>query len=641
MAKSNLKVYLDHHIRRDNLLYKQSLREVDTTEETIERSRHLTVRDLYGEKSKARLLRKPDFQRATWAWTPNDCADLLDSVLQEQVVPSVIMWLSPDSDWYVLDGGHRISVLLAWIKDDWGDRVSSAEYNDPTLERNSKEAAQHVREMLAERKIGSFEEYVIAGQRYTQLREQQRNPESELDSTSLEYAKLTRRWDSVNIGFPILWVKGGYDKAEESFLKINKSGRQLSPWETKLVESRSSSFARTVMSIAQVRNAEHCWPTRDSEVENDEILKQRVALILKKANEIHNLLFIPAYKLPIDDPRQPLMVTPNTRPEMKPAYLAELLTITEGKKGQKAETEALIKRDMSDRVSHIVTNGLRLADDAMDVLSNIYGPSPRSISLMPLVYFYNKQGTHVRSLLYGMIYWLNHGTENRDILNRKLLFSAHRGAFEEILLKNKDIIIKRIARKIGSGPEVTLQTARYFHGLLELLIEHNDDIESVNFKEGHKHLVATLGKGKSAPAADEQEIALDEPERESPSPTFRGTQRIEIQVQNFVEKFNICEICNGRYYPGLFTQVDHKHPRAKGGKTVVSNARETHPFCNNNRESIEAIRDGSQHLVLPAFDLSATRSEQLKFLFFPEDTEVDDGIEDEESSDEETVEEVS
>jgi hypothetical protein len=641
MAKSNLKVYLDHHIRRDNLLYKQSVKDVDTTEETIERFRHLTIRDLYGEKSKARLLRKPDFQRATWAWTPKDCVDLLESVLQEQVVPSVIMWLSPDSEWYVLDGGHRISVLLAWIRDNWGDRVSSAEYNDPTLERNSKEAAQYVREMLAERKIGSFEEYLIAEQRYTQLLEERRSPESQLDSTSIEYAKLVRRWDSVNIGFPILWVKGGYDKAEDSFLKINKSGRQLSPWETKLVENRSSSFARVVMSIAQVRSAEHCWPTRDSEVENDEILKQRVGAILKKVNEIHELLFTPPYKLPVDDPRQPLMVTPSTRPEMKPAYLAELLTITEGKKGQKAETEALIKRDMSDRVSHIVTNGLRLVDDATDVLNNIYGPSPRSLLLMPLVYFYNKQGTHVRSLLYGMIYWLNHGTENRDVFNRKLLFSAHRAKFEEVLLKNKDVIIRRITRKIGSGPEVTLQTARYFNGLLELLIKHNDDIETSDFREDHKRLVATLGKGKLASDVDEQEIAIDEEERESSSPTFRGTQRIEIQVQNFIEKFNICGVCDGRYYPGLFTQVDHIQPRAKGGKTVVSNARETHPFCNNNREAIEAIRAGSQHVEIPAFDLIATRTEQLKFLFFLPEDEIAEEIGEEEVTDGEIAEEES
>lgn len=184
---------------------------------------------------------------------------------------------------------------------------------------------------------------------------------------------------------------------------------------------------------------------------------------------------------------------------------------------------------------------------------------------------------------------------------------------------------------------MTLQTARYFHGLLELVIEHNDDIESANFKEAHKHLIATLRKSK--PAVDEQEITVDEQEIASPSPTFRGTQRIEIQVQNFIERFSICEVCNGRYYPGLFTQVDHIQPRAKGGKTVVSNARETHPFCNNNREAIEAIRNGSQLVELPPFDLSATHPEQLKFLFFPENQEVDDDVDGEEVVDEEIAEE--
>jgi hypothetical protein len=143
MAKPNLKVYLDRHIKRDNLLYRRTSEHV---EDTLEQTKHLTIKDLYGEKSKARLLRKPDFQRATWAWSPEECVELLESVLNEQVVPSVIMWLSPDNFQYVLDGGHRISVLLAWIRNNWGDTLPSEEYKDPNLEHNSKLAAQRVRE---------------------------------------------------------------------------------------------------------------------------------------------------------------------------------------------------------------------------------------------------------------------------------------------------------------------------------------------------------------------------------------------------------------------------------------------------------------------------------------------------------------
>ena len=89
MPRPNLKVYLDHHIKRDNLLYKPQGKPVGSTQE---QPTHLTIRDLWdvrNPRSKARLLRKPDFQRATWAWTPEDCVELLESVLHERVVPSV------------------------------------------------------------------------------------------------------------------------------------------------------------------------------------------------------------------------------------------------------------------------------------------------------------------------------------------------------------------------------------------------------------------------------------------------------------------------------------------------------------------------------------------------------------------------
>lgn len=606
MAKANLKVYLDHHIQRDNLLYKTA-NDKTRAEEPVEQEKYLSIKHLYGEDSLSYLLRKPDFQRATWAWTPRDCVDLLESVLTEQVVPSVIMWLSPNNFQYVLDGGHRISVLLAWIKDDWGDGLPFEAYKDRILERDSKRAGEKVRELLRKASIGPFTEYLAAERRYKELIKQERTPDLEMDSTSLDYANLVRRWSGVRIGFPILWVKGDYKRAEDSFLKINRSGRQLSEWETKLVENRSSSFARAVMSIAQVSDAEHCWPKHDPEVVANGDLQDRINSILKKVVDLNELLFTPVYETPIKDLRQPLLATPYTKPEMKPAYVAEVLTIAEGKKGQKPETEALIKKDKDAWVSLIIKNGLTLVENAEDVLSNIYGPSPRSLALMPLVYFYNGQGVYVRSLLYGMLYWLNHGSETRDVLNRKLLFTIYRKAFEDVLLDSKEDIIRRIARRIGSGPEVTYPTARYYHGLLELVIHHEGKISTEEFKKEHEDLVEHLGKEKNHESDEEKESA---------SRFYRGRMREAVHVRDLLRMFIHCEICGGRYYPGLFTEVDHKRMRSKGGKTTLSNARNTHPFCNNNREAIEALLGGAKTIDLPPFDNPEVlpKAEQLSFL---------------------------
>ena len=356
------------------------------------------------------------------------------------------------------------------------------------------------------------------------------------------------------------------------------------------------------MSIAQPHNAEHCWPVHDDDVKSDLDSQQKATTILERVRGLHGMLFTPDYETPIKRAEQPLLATPYTKPEMKPAYLAELLTIIEGKKGQKPETEALIKRDKHGSARDIINGGLKLVNNATDVIGNIYGGSPRSLMLMPLIYFYNEQGVYVRSLLYGMLYWLNHGSENRDILDRKRLFSAHRGTFETVLLDHKNTIINRIARRIGSGSEVTYPTARYFDGLLRIIVEHKGAIESLAFESAHDNLIETLG----VPAKTEVAVEVTSPR------LYKGRKKDEVNVKDVFNLFQFCEICGGRYLPGLFTQVDHKKRYADGGKTTLENARNTHPFCNNNRDTIEAIQAGKTEAELPLFE--KPKEEQMSFL---------------------------
>src|SRR5579872_6646791 len=134
---SNLKVFLDHLIPRENLRYKRSEEQLESTpQQTMTNTLSLTT--LIPNRSPAgpgTLLRKPDFQRATWAWTAEDCQALLESITTGQVVPSIIMWSSPDNEFrYILDGSHRVSVLIAWLKDDWGDKLPEAAYGDKASE---------------------------------------------------------------------------------------------------------------------------------------------------------------------------------------------------------------------------------------------------------------------------------------------------------------------------------------------------------------------------------------------------------------------------------------------------------------------------------------------------------------------------
>lgn len=603
--KERLRVYLDHLIQRDSFLYRRSQQ---TTEEPAQQRDHLTISTLYGETSVRPYLRKPDFQRSTWAWSPEDCVSLLESVFTEQVVPSVIMWLSPDNLQYVLDGGHRISVLLAWMHDDWGDRVQADHFADEELASETRKAARRVRELLREKGIASFDEHVAASRRNDEAFQNHKDPTEVLSPAELERAKLVRRWKSTNMGFPILWVKGDHETAEKSFLKINKSGRRLSEWETRFVENRASSFARTIMSVAVPHQAERCWPAQSgAKRSRDSDLVDAAARIVEQAGELHELLFRPVYRTPIRDPRLPLMGAPASQPELKPAWVSEFLTITEGSSGSRAQTEKLLRRGVNDPPTRIIASGDRILRNAIKSVAHVHGPSPRSLSLAPMVYYYNPQGVYVRSLFYGMLFWLNTGDE-AAILDRKITFSVFRRAFEQVLLERKSLIVARTTRRIGSGTEVTQQTARYFNGLLNLLVSTGGESSSVEFNEEHEVLLETLGrkptKGRSRPSRHQR--------------TFRGTQRAGVEVREFLNSFQNCQICGGRYYPGQFTQIDHINPFADGGETTLNNGRSTHPFCNNNRKKIEGVLKNKAAVRLPQFDEPGTteRVQQLSFLSF-------------------------
>jgi len=542
------------------------------------------------------VLRKPDFQRATWAWTPEDCVSLLESIVKEQVIPSIIMWLSPDKLWYVLDGGHRISVVLAWLKDDWGDKLPSEEYKDKELEEKIKGAAGEVRQLLASKKIGRFDNYRIAYRQYQRDSKLSKDAEVDLDSETARRVAFYSGVVGGIVGFPLQWVKGAYETAEESFININKSGRKLSTWETKLVENRRSSFARVVMSVANIADAEHCWPTKASEEPYKTLIKQNVTEIVDGVSKFHRLLFEPPYDPSFGRLQQPVLVESRVQPETKPAYTAELLTIMEGGRGQEPQIEALLKRDRSASDLDITTNGLKLISSGLEVLTHLVGPSsqPQSLALVPLLYFYNDAGTHVRGLLYGLVYWLFSESDEDILLTRKRIFSAHRASFEQVFMTDKENVIRRIGRNIGSGPEVTYAYARYYQGLLELLIRYKGDITSQGFTRDYKEFVDKLKVPESKAAASTQEP-------EGRSRVFTEKQKSTVLLRSLLRSQTRCGICEGILDLQGGLQHDHIVKWSEGGQTLIENSRLTHPFCNNNRDIIEGIKSGQRKLKLPVF----------------------------------------
>lgn len=588
-----LKVYLDHLINRESFRYvrpTEKMRAVISSPTT-----KLTLKNLQ-DRSRAKLLRKPDFQRATWAWDAEDCVLLLDSIVNDQVIPSIIMWSSPSNGLdYILDGGHRVSVALAWLHDDWGDSPEAGLRSDTDEQAKIiRKAAKEVRE-LVEARIGTIEDYKRAEQEMYQMIENGGNPKQELDPITFRRGLFYQNLLKDNIGFNIQYVVGNYEIAEESFLKINKSGRELTDWEKILIQNRNSSFGRTVMSIANIKSAQHYWPSDQSPDEtNCEPLKEKVDDILTNITAIHETLLKPEYRTPIRSLQQPFLVA--SEGDQKAFYLAQLLTIVAGGKGHEPETDELLKRDTNKSVEDIIDNGRKLTEDTIDVLNHLWTAFPdaaapnQSLALVSPVYFYTNAGRPVRGLLYGFIYWMFGGDE-RTIRERKRIFSSYRGVFEQVYIESKEDIVSGFSRNIGSGSDITVPVARYFNKLLNLLIDHVGDIYSSPFLQAYAEVLNDL-KGKKARATTSHTVR---------SRIFSPQQRSISLLSSLLTSAVRCEICGGILDPTGPIQHDHIQRVSEGGMTSLSNQRIVHPFCNQQRDRIEAIRGGQRTPMLPPF----------------------------------------
>src|ERR1700730_15772697 len=94
------KVHLDSLISREDF---EANRDGDApVKQTID------IKDLEPDAFFYRALRKPDFQRETTEWDPARVAGLIQTFIEGDLVPAVILWKNKEL-LFVIDGSHRLS----------------------------------------------------------------------------------------------------------------------------------------------------------------------------------------------------------------------------------------------------------------------------------------------------------------------------------------------------------------------------------------------------------------------------------------------------------------------------------------------------------------------------------------------------
>ncbi len=489
------------------------------------------------------ILRKPDFQRSTSSWTPEKVRDMVIAYIEGETVPGVIVWRSPQSDLFVIDGAHRLSSIIAWINDDYGDGdISKAHYEDP----QNPLAAQKTRELI-NASVGSYKNLIDA------VNDAKAEPTHQANAKKLVFATL-----------PVQELKKVSDAAtaEKSFLKINEQGVILSDTEKWLIHSRfcPNSIAARAVSL---KGAGGAYWERFSNEENRKKISELSA-------SVHKLLFTPDLDTgelkTVDLPIAGSFYASNAL-NLIFQFVNFANDVQTKPPANRAEAERLIPVD-TDGTATI--RFLKKAQRVASLLSNLRTSHySHSLDLHPFVYFYSQQGNHQPTMFLATAYWLREVDKSGKI--PELAKDKLRGRLEDFLLAHS-FLTQAISRR-ARGEEKAVRRLKQY---LDFLVENISKTTSSDLLEqvGKRFRVSTIA----------------EPEEDA-EPTAPGS-RIPIHVKNsmFIEQelknAEKCELCKARI-PARGLSRDHRLDRKHGGVGTKGNAAPTHHACNSAKDKIK------------------------------------------------------
>lgn len=470
-------------------------------------------------------LRKPDFQRETSNWTPEKVADLVETLVRGDLVPAIILWKSPTSgEVFVIDGSHRLSALIAWVHDDYGDRTISTNFFENFITEDQKKMAEKTRKLIKKR-VGSYQEIQAAA-----LNEANSKP---------EHVQLAKQLSTL--AFQVQWVIGDASKAEQSFFKINRQGTAIHPTEYNILQSRSHANALAARAIMRGGTGHKYWGKFNDAVKTD---------IVKEAKQIHDNLFIPHYNTPIKTVDLPVAGR---------SYSADTLPLVFD--FVNLANDLLTGRNI--KVLHLDEDGtdtLTYLKTVRKLAFRISGIHASSLGLHPAVYFYGINGRYQPTTFYAMVALIKELEKQSDGFDK---FTKVRRAFEDYLLKRKDFT-NQIAGKIGSGLKGYLHVVRLYKIIIEELTN--------GLAEGE-----IVGKVRADPKLAFLSTTPDYYEKQGKDFTTDG--KSEVFLKQALENLNVCKICNAYIHINSIT-TDHIVRKGDGGIGLVNNGQIAHPYCN-------------------------------------------------------------
>lgn len=497
-------------------------------------------------------LRKPDFQRETAQWTPAKVVDLIRSFLDADLIPAVVLWRAGRSI-FVIDGAHRLSALMAWILDDYGDRKMFLDHSGGHITDEQRNVAERTRE-LALKSVGSYAQYQAFRNNRSSAPESMQKRLSNLADNS-----LVAQWVTATDA----------KSAEDSFFKINQQGTPIDPTERRLLRSRNSASAISARAITHAGSGHRYWNSFGADTQ---------AQIETSGRDIYKALYDP----PITGmPLTTLDVPVGGRGYNVLPFVFDLVNqannVRTADSTSKKDDKDALPPDTDGSVTVEYLKGVRRRID------RITGDTPRSLGLHPVVYFYTRSGAFQPSTFLAVSGFLEELASSQNLIK----FTEHRRQFEEFLIRHKEattLLIKQLGSGVRHIPRLREYYNRIFRGLLDN--RKLDEIQA-QFAVDADFSFLTGPRPKDARLESTAE-------RKSFSRNTKTAAFFEAALPAGAR----CRLCGALIHKD-FVQIDHIAARRDKGAADMSNAQISHPYCNS-------IKDHLSRQMVASLEASAT-----------------------------------
>jgi hypothetical protein len=380
-------------------------------------------------------LRKPDFQRETKDWSPAKVADLVRTFLDGELIPAIILWQA-GGNVFVIDGAHRLSALLAWVRDDYGDGTFSKKLFDIHIPDEQARVADRTRKQIHS-SLRSYSDYQVASGKPGSITDQ------------LFAARVQRL--AIN-ALDVQWVRAETAlAAENSFFKINDSATPLDKTERLIIKARQSPVAIASRAVTNSGTGHIYWSKFDSETQNG---------IATMSAEIHSALFDP----PLSEPIKTLDI-----PVAGHGYniLTLIFNIVCNANGIPfADLKAAAKDAKVVQKDNDGKETITLLRNVRDLLELVTGTSAKTIGPHPAVYFYTRSGAFQPAALLATADLLAELQREKKLTE----FTRIREWFEGFITENKEFI-SVIVHKHGSGARSVAPIYEFFKWLANQMME--------------------------------------------------------------------------------------------------------------------------------------------------------------------------